>query len=322
MYMPYTDLANTSFFAFTVPKFQLIVDKDVAVVQRCYTQGQFDFIRSCRHAGMRIIMDLDDDVWHIPPHNPAFDVLSKCKQGFVECMKIVDAVTVSTKRLARVVASSMKKHPVPIIVVENRINKKLFAAPKKHPQLTVGWGGSLSHQGFKGQKGTGDLGIIEGVITKLAAECPDTRFEFAGAMPDQSVFATPNVFQRAGVPIAEYGARMPVWGWHISLAPLTADEFNESKSSIKMVEAGYCGIPCLATHSEPYQRFVGFDSELRWLLCRTEEQWIEKLRTLIHEPAMREELGRRMRTVTDKHFSFDKRHEGWDKAFAAAQGCR
>src|SRR5215472_9803216 len=77
MYMPYAEMEGTSFFAFTQPIFQLILDKDIAVVQRCYSQAQYNFIRACRNAGMKVIMDLDDDMWHIPPHNPAYEMLGK-----------------------------------------------------------------------------------------------------------------------------------------------------------------------------------------------------------------------------------------------------
>ena len=319
--MPYAEMEGTSFFAFTQPIFQLILDKDIAVVQRCYSQAQYNFIRACRNAGMKVIMDLDDDMWHIPPHNPAYEMLGKCKQGFAACMQIVDVITVSTKPLARIVQSIIKKTPKPVIIAENRISTRLFARPRKKNEITVGWGGSLSHQGFSGQRGTGDLGLVEEAIADIAAEEPDVIFEFRGAVPDPTVFRTQNVHHHAGVPVAEYAARMPVWGWHIALAPLTADEFNQSKSCIKMVEAGYCGIPCLASSVEPYDRFASFDAELRWLLCHRPADWAQKLRILIHEPERREELGQRMHRVTMQHFSMSKEHEGWQAAFAAARKC-
>jgi hypothetical protein len=254
-------------------------------------------------------------VWHIPPHNPAHEMLTMHKQGFLACMSIVDAVTVSTKPLARIVQSLTKKRKLPVFITENRICTKLFANPVMKEQITVGWAGSNSHQGVPGQPGTGDLGVIESAIHFTAKHYAGVRFEFRGGQPAEEIMQLPNVVHYGGVPIAEYASRMPLWGWHIALAPVTMDEFNRSKSSIKMVEAGYCGIPCLATRIEPYERFCSFDPDLRWLLCSKEADWINKLRELINEPERRAELGRKMRVVTQEHFSFDKPHDGWLDAF-------
>ena len=322
MYMPYQNTPGSSFFSFINPVFPVIVDNDVAIVQRCYSQPQFRFINACKKASMRVIMDLDDDVWHVPESNPAAKMLHAVKDGFSACMQVVDLVTVSTKQLASIAREQLRKAAgrnsrVEIIVAENRIDEKLFAAPCRRDQLVVGWAGSSSHMGIVGRKRTGDLGLIEDTLLELAPQHADVVFQFRGGHPVPELLHAPNVEYKAWAPVAEYPARMPRWGWSIALAPLMNVQFNCCKSSIKMVEAGYCGIPCLASHVEPYERFVSHDRELRWLLCSKEHDWTVKLRELIHDSARREELGARMKKVTSEYYAFNRPHEGWQRALRA-----
>jgi glycosyltransferase involved in cell wall biosynthesis len=124
------------------------------------------------------------------------------------------------------------------------------------------------------------------------------------------------------MPVAEYACRMPLWGWSIALAPVIDNEFNSSKSNIKMIEAAYCGIPCLASAVRPYDEFVSHDPELRWLLCSGPHGWAKKIKELLYDQARREELGLRMRDVARKHYSMSKPHEGWAEVIrtAYAQG--
>ncbi len=141
-------------------------------------------------------------------------------------------------------------------------------------------------------------------------------FEFRGCVlaEDSRIAKVPGFRHVLWTQVAEYAARMPIWGWSIALAPVQDVPFNDSKSAIKMCEAGYCGIPCLASWVKPYDEFTSKDSELRWLLCTTPSAFERKLRILIHEPERREELGRRMRAVVDAHYSYNRPHEGWEKA--------
>ncbi len=117
---------------------------------------------------MKIIYDIDDNVWEIPSYNPAYAILNAYRQGFNACIRMVDVVTVSTRELG----NSLKKHvgrrnmfnlttkrEIPVVVVENRIEERLFARPAKPDPLLVGWAGSSSH--------IGDLKLVEQSYSNL-----------------------------------------------------------------------------------------------------------------------------------------------------------
>ena len=321
MYMPHLNYTGSSFYIFAQkPDWDVIAGKDVVVVQRCCTQPQFDFLKTAGALGMRIVYDLDDNVWELPEYNPAANILGAHREGFNACIRMVDVVSVSTRTLAKALRKhvkfmiNMRTHKeIPIVVTENRIAECMFVEPVRKPELIIGWSGSSSH--------VGDFKVMEESLAKVAKDYPAVQIEFRGCEPpsDSVLPKLVNYRHKLWSPVAEFGGRLPIWGWSIALAPVTDHEFNSSKSAIKMVEAAYCKIPCLASWVQPYREFCGWDKELMWLLCPGASAWESKLRTLINEPAMRDELGERMWKVVQEHYSWNKSHEGWDEVFRLAR---
>jgi O-antigen biosynthesis protein len=295
------------------PDFHQITPQDIVVMQRCYSLPQYKFMQVLVECGVKLIYDLDDNVFDVPDYNPCADMLHQYREGFLGCIQMVDVVTVSTRELAKVVREKMRAYPstrtgkqIPVVVVENRIDPKLFAKPTPPNHVIVGWQGSSSH--------IGDLVLVEDAIKTLVYERPDVTYQFRGHTPPPSLTKFSNVQHKLWMPVAEYAARMPTWGWSIALAPVVDHPFNASKSCIKMIEAGYCGVPCLASWVAPYESFCSKDKELMWLLCAGKSSWEKKLRELINDPARRKELGERCQKVVDLHYSWDKPHLGWEEA--------
>lgn len=317
LWNPHLNLPGSSFFCFAKnPDFNVIAGNDVAVVQRCCTDRQFEFIKQASTLEMKVIYDLDDDVFDIPEYNPAAKVLHSYREGFKACMRSVDVICVSTKVLADAVKKNVKHmtnlrtgKEIPIIVAENRIEERMFAEPVVSEDLIVGWGGSSSHGG--------DLELIEDAVRELATENPKVTFEFRGCDIPESMKGLENIVHRYWLPVAEYPARMPRWGWGIALAPVQDLDFNYAKSNIKMQEAAWCHVPCLASWTKPYDEFTHWDKELRWLLCPAKSAWKPKLRELINNEARRKDLGERMYKVMKEHYTWSKPHEGWQQVLQA-----
>lgn len=313
LWQPHQNMPGSSFFCFRQQvNFNFVTGADIVVVQRLCTQPQWEFISVCKKLGLKVVYDLDDNMWEVPQTNPAYNSLMQYKMGFIECMKIVDAITVSTKNLSRVVAKHIRTYiqrDLPVYVVENRMDERLYSAPRPpREKVIVGWAGSSSH--------VGDLRIALPGLLQTAAENPDVTFQFRGLEPPQELKHLPNVDFKLWTPVAEFVARMPQWGWSIGLAPLEEHPFNESKSCIKLLESAYCRVPCLASWLEPYDYFTSFDPELRWLLCAGKSNWAPKIRELIHDEARRKELGERAYRVLQNHLSYGRPHEGWEKVLA------
>ena len=318
-YYTHQNFPGSSFFCFAnSPNLNVIAGCDIVVVQRCCSLPQFQFIATCRQLGMKVIYDLDDDVWDLPEYNPAHENLMKMREGFTSCIRLTDVVTTSTEVLKKRIRSNVKQmtnrvtqKEIPIIVCENRIDERLYATPRKRPQFIIGWSGSSSH--------IGDLLIMEKALKAVVEEHRDVQVEFRGCQPPPVFDGMRNFYHRPWVPVAEFQSRMPVWGWSIALAPVTDHPFNEAKSAIKIIEAAYCKIPCLVSWVKPYDDFCSHDPELRWLLCAGPSAWEKKLRELVNNEGRRSELGARMYTVMRDHYSFRRPHEAWEEAFRVAR---
>ena len=314
------NMPGSTFFCFAKsPDLNVIAGNDVLVVQRQCTQEQFNFLGVVRKLGVKIIYDLDDDVWHIPEENPAHAILTPHGEGYKACIRAADVVTTSTKTLARTIQKSVgtmvnciTKKEIPIVVAPNLLDPKLYATPLGGDGIVIGWAGSSSH--------VGDVRLIEPAMAMVAEEYPNVIWEFRGMPPPADMVLPTSFRHRFWTPVAEFGARMPTWGWSIALAPLTDHQFNAAKSPIKMIEAGWCGIPCLASWVKPYVDFTHHDEELRWLLCAGQSVWARKLRELINDPARRADLGQRARAVVQKHYTYSGPHKDWDIALAKAKG--
>lgn len=317
MFMPQYSMPGSSFYCFAnKPDYNLILGNDICVVQRCHTKPQYEFIKLVAGLDMKIVYDIDDNMWELPEYNPAHSLLNQHREGFGACMRMVDVVSVSTKTLAKAVRKHVKfmvnertKKEIPIMVAENRIDERMFSEPVKNERLVVGWAGSNSH--------IGDILLVEDALGQLAAEQPEILIQYRGLdVAEGSPLKKVSNFEfKHWTAVSEFGARMPMWGWSVALAPLTECAFNEAKSGIKMLEAAYCGIPCLASWVKPYEELCSRDSELRWLLCASKSSWYTKLKALVNDVAMREHYGSRLKAVMKQYYTLDKEHEGWKAVF-------
>jgi len=286
-------------------------DADVVVVQRQCSSGNMHALHQMKQMNLKVIYDLDDDLWSIPGSSPAKRIFSQVLDGFGQCMEICDAVTVSSEPLRTAVhlnvPAARKK---PIFVIPNGIDFDYLhpaPLPKSKDQVTIGWAGSNTHQG--------DVGDAWRVLPQLIEELPNLHLELVGAAPPEKLLGHPRVKVREFCPVGEYFSRFPTWGWDISIAPLADVRFNRSKSEIKMVESAAIGIPCVVSDVGPYRRFCDFDERLKFLLCRSSNDWKEKIKELVLNPELREEMAGAMRLVTERHFEQRKLMELWTEAF-------
>jgi hypothetical protein len=321
LFFPYLATPGSGFFCFrNSVDFTRITGYEVCVVQRCCTPQQFQFISTAAQLGMKVIYDLDDNIWDIPTYNPAHEPLAKFRDGFGQCIKAVDVVTVSTAALRNAVQKNIGRmvngqgRTIPVVVAENRILERVFAIPARLDKLVIGWAGSSSH--------IGDLVLISRGLAQIAKEHSDIIVEYRGCVlpVGDPLWGVPNFRHRQWTPVTEFGGRMPLWGWGIALAPVIDNAFNASKSCIKMIEAGYCGIPCLASSVRPYQEFCAHDKDLAWLLCGSAIAFERKIRALVSDPIHRAYLGRKMKEVVTAYYTYGSRHEGWVEAVRLAKG--
>jgi glycosyltransferase involved in cell wall biosynthesis len=312
MFLPHLHTPRSKFL-FNIQALPLedFADASVVVVQRQCTESNVKALKRFRELGIKIVYDLDDNLWNLTASNPSKRVFDTMRQGFAECIALCDILTVSTEGLATGVRTHYPTLRQEIVVVPNAIDFALLhpSVLPKGEGTVVGYAGTNTHMG--------DVYAAWEAITELVLEndLSDTRFEFVGMPPPKKTVGHPLVKTRDFVPVSEFFARFSSWAWDVSLAPLEETRFNHSKSAIKIYEAAAVGIPILVSPVGPYAEFCALDSELSYLQCSSRTQWKTKIKELAAEPERRDYYAQRMKKVVEDHFDIRKVAHQWEAVF-------
>jgi glycosyltransferase involved in cell wall biosynthesis len=291
---------------------------NVAMVQRLSSKSNYEAINLFKSMKLKIVYDLDDDMWAVPTYNPAYKIMKAWLPGFEACAKMADMITVSTHHLAVMVRNVLGKECPRVVTIENSIDYDWFRPvnekyrKNKNGKVIVGWAGTNTH--------SGDLKKVFHLIPSLMRELPQMEFEIVGEqIPEEWVkeFGEDRIRQRDFVPIAEFAVNWASWQWDISLSPLDENKFNLSKSNIKMLEASAVKIPCVASNFGEYQKFASGSKLLRQaVMAGTEHTWKRCIKALVEDESYRKAIGEEMYRVGKEKYDIVKRLPLWEDSLA------
>ena len=287
----FTDVLDPAFF----------LSADLVVTSRVSTQPMLDLLKTLRGAGKPTIQDFDDNL-HQRQHNPeARGVYGTGKWGtriFEEALPLPTVVTCSTRRLA----DEYAKWRPGIEVVENFIPDQVFerlspaeitGAPKRPGEIRVGYAGSSTHGG--------DLALVARPLRKLCQKYHDVRLVFFGQPPtlpgvdpariEYHPYIDPDPGEQMFAFMARYFDRLLSMELDIAIAPLVPNIFNASKSALRLLEAGACGWPVVASSYGPYREYRERGGPI--FTAYDEREWLSLLTELVNNPSMRRDLAQR-----------------------------
>ncbi len=268
-------------------------DYDLYVFQRKPSRLILQWVRQLKAAGKKIVWDVDDDVWHLPEWNPAYQ--SYKDTSAVDMLRdIADEVWVSTEHLQKVVGRGQ--------VLPNLIDPYYWPDFEKpaNDKLRILWAGSAYH--------SPDVEIVADVFETLLKCNPDIICLFFGCFPESMaewvrlpgsnharMVPHPRYERRVGfiqpVPIEQYGQTLCAINADIALAALVNEPFSYSKSSLKWLEYSMAGVPTVASGLPPY---LGTTALVEDLLGDTA--------SLIENAQERVELGQRSKELVEKEY--------------------
>lgn len=193
------------------------------------------------------IYEVDDDLSRVPIKSAHREHMPKdIRARMIRNIGMCDRLVVSTEPLAHQLRGSNDD----IRVVLNRLPPAMWgdAPPVKRGsgpasiKPRAGWAGGISHQG--------DLELIAQVVRDTADQ---VDWIFFGMCPE---VIRPYVKEfYAGVPTLDYPNRLMelARSWDLAVAPLEINPFNESKSNLRLLEYGWCGLPVVCSDITPYQ---------------------------------------------------------------------
>ena len=284
---------------------------DVIVIQRINPYS-IHLLKKAKKHNIKVIYESDDDFLDISPENPSYSYILGNFDNILKLVKNSDKLVVSTNELKNRF-NKLGLENVEIIrnyYVEDALPLRPFTF-RGNEFIKIGYFGTLTHDN--------DLELIHNVILRLkdifSKKGIHVIFEIVGASIDDSR----DWFNVRKVPY--YPMSLPAFydwlnynsDWDIGIIPLVDNNFNKCKSELKYIEFSALGIPVVASNISVYNETI--EDGVTGYLASNEEEWINKLSSLIENPSLRETILNNARDDLLKNYSLKSRINQWDSIF-------
>jgi len=305
-----------------------IKDADIVIFGRVYDRPFMGLLWRCKAAGIKVVYELDDDVWNIPESNGAYLSYEKkyCRQ-IDETIVEADMVTTTTEPLKKVISRLHDN----VKVIPNALPLEKWGKRPNHKGLIVGWSGGANHiddlllitddikklqekydfkfvvQGITARPIEADgyesslyksIGFLEEIYQKQN----EAKLNLYKKLLDLKVFQHvpfypaemhPKVLQRADIDIG----LMPVKGY----------KFDESKSILKLLEYTAVGTPAIGSNMLPYKGVAPYTTD--------NDKWYEAIEAMIKDEKLRKEILEKQEKLCFPQYSMKTVGDLWEKAF-------
>lgn len=285
-----------------------------------------EVMRKAWELGKFTHFDTDDLLTDLYEGHRLYDVYKENKLDEITSViyQNADLVTVTQRKFAERIAPHVRKA---LVVIKNQIDYDLpcwnipkVLAPRKK-LCRVGWVGGIHHEE--------DVSEIRnhllGVNTRVGVE--NVRWDFYGRPPqnpDEEPDWQQDVWDQyekilshglnkrrrnwqvlTALPCHAYGAFYS--NMDVSIAPLQYNAFNDSKSEIKVMEAGRYGIPLICSDVGCYSETI-VNGETGYVIPKENlrNEWVRILTRVCKDKKHREEMGRNLKKITDERFDINK----------------
>lgn len=300
---------------------------DTLVFQRPVTREIAALVFAAVREGRRVLVELDDDMWHLAPHNPAAPFMTReARDRLTAVCRAAAAVIVSTATLADVVRRVTGQ--ANIVVIPNAVDPDLAGPSRAEPgegvPLRAGWAGGSSHRAdFRvAARGFAALEAEPGVEVHLYGDDPLVPLPVATvSLRDFTSVERANYRLSRRIPARLLSQPKPVdhgrrhfhpWtydlaqhfrniaGLHVGCAPLDNSSFNRSKSGLKWMEYALSGTPAVVSPVVCYEEVARHGETA--LFARTPAEWAAALLRLARDAGLRRAIGEAAReTVLREH---------------------
>ena len=312
---------------------------DVLVFGRASNDAALDLVRRARSSGKKVVFDLDDNMFNVSAISPhykdfgtmpvefdnedgsrgflwqdgvgRFDVSANRRRraGFVELIRSVDCITVSTPPLVGL----YKRFNDNVVLVPNAIDFTVWEKPPytwDKDDIRLLYTGAANHKE--------DWSYVVPVLERLQRRFGKLKIVLIGT-------DWKNVKNSL-----DYG-RIEVHGWvdyeayphlmktlcpDIGIAPISYTEFNDCRSSLKWIE--YSALKCATVASDfgPYKRDMA-DGDTG-MLVTTQDEWFDALSWLIEKDAERKRMALSAYNLCRDKYDLNYVVDDWMKAFQGA----
>jgi glycosyltransferase involved in cell wall biosynthesis len=275
---------------------------DMIFFQRQYAPESILAQRSLKEQGMPCIAHVDDNVWEIPPYNPAHKVyqgalLKRFEQMLVEA----HAVTTSTEYLYTL----CKKFNPNVYCFRNLIETGIMDFKDHGRDITdqesvrIGWTGTPHH--------LDDIVIVEQALKEICRMHPNVKLVFFGFMPPhiQEMVDPLRIEFYSFVPSETYYLCLAKMDIDIGIAPLVQNGFNRGKTARKAQEYGALRIAPVLTDWDTY---AAWTDEVNCIKPKKNRHidWVKSLDRLVTDATLRDRIASGARDFVLQNHAIDK----------------
>ncbi|MFI8351341.1 glycosyltransferase family 4 protein [Streptomyces sp. NPDC085596] len=238
--------------------------------------------------GKRLVLDLDDDYFHIDPTNAhaarVWDV--EMLGRLAANMQVADLVTCCSEPLAETLRQYTD---VEVRVVPNGLPAQYLGVPRDYEAvdrpLYVGWAGTSSTvaelpEAVRALNRISRYGRAGGVQVRLVGIGPEQAMGLGLRGRQIGALGWVERFEHYLHAVGEFD----VW-----VAPYRDIGFNRAKFATKYLEASMLGIPLIASDIEPYRAVIRHGET--GFLVKREHEWGKYLKQLADDPGLRRRVG-------------------------------
>lgn len=230
---------------------------DGVFLQRPFTSGHLMIAKMAKDRGIKLWVDYDDALLHVPDDNPTHSQYSKQEhqQNVIRILQMADVVTISTQYLADVYFKIMPENFREDLIKKTTVIHNAFDdgdfSYRKEPveqKKCVFWRGSNTHMR--------DLSDYALEIVNAHKKAPDWMLTFVGYHPwfiSQHIKKENYVFSE-GIDIYEYFKNLYEIKPAVCIVPLFKSVFNLCKSNIAWIEGSFAGAVTLAPAWEEWRK--------------------------------------------------------------------
>jgi hypothetical protein len=282
-------------------------DADAIVIQRPAHPLQPQMINILRQNGVAVIVDMDDDMSTIHPHNSAFTMYREnsstpfSHKWAIESCKAASLVTCTTPALLKRYAPHGRG-----VILDNYVPGGYLGLPCPITEA-FGWAGTVASH-------PNDLQIASGGVQRLL----ENGYRFAGVGDPKGVKSALRLREE---PYFTGTVKLIQWAETISatmdvgIIPLAPTSFNTAKSRLKGIEMSAVGVPWVASPRDEYRRLAKESGG--GLLADSPKEWFSQVKRLMDDHNLRQDLaaaGREyMKTQTYEANAW-RWWEAWERA--------
>jgi len=309
---------------------------DIVVLQKQCNPRALTFVEEAKMMKKKIISEVDDCYFCIPPTNPAYSIYLGKEQDLINFYNKSDALTVTTEYLA----SELKQYCSKTYVLPNSLDFKLLDTFEKMSEtqknrytkyldinqkrltleevkettkdkIVILWGGSPTH--------LKDLEQATPALIKICSEFKNVMLMMVGcttqAILESMIQHNPEqLILVEAVPIFGYPQLLSSLRADIGICPIESNRFNFSKSNLKFLEFSANNLACVCSNVENYAKTVKH-GDTGLLADNTTDSWYSNLKELILDEDKRKEMGLRAHAFVRENYNITQNINLWVDAY-------